>query len=192
MREYEEKERDEVDNDGMKMFKDLNEGISKYESDIYAFTFINLIARTEAFLNNVLETLYLWNKNSLISDKTVSYKEIINCENIDELVKGIRENAILEFSHSSFKDKLDLLKKKFRLNFPYIEKHMPRIIELFTTRNIILHNNGIVNKTYLNINKNSEYELGVKLTINKEYIKLTFGLLVLIAKSIEDEINSNT
>ncbi len=74
------------------------------------------------------------------------------------------------------------------MTFPAIEKHMSHIIELFTTRNIILHNNGIVNMTYLNINKTSKLSLGEKRVVNRDYLKLTFVLLVIIGKSINEQI----
>lgn len=186
--EFESKERDDEEKEGMGIFKNLNENISNYESDIYSISFINLIARTEAFLNDILETLFLWKKQSLISDKLFSYKEILESQNIDELVNKIRENSILEFSHMGFRDKLKFLKKKFKLTFPSIEENIIEITELFTTRNIILHNNGKVNKTYLNVNKTSKFKLGEKRKIDRKYLELTLILLVIIGKSIDEQI----
>jgi hypothetical protein len=177
LKEFNEKDRDGEELEGMQIFKNLNSKISNYESDIHTFCFINLIARTEAFLNDVLETLYLWNYNSLKMNNTIDYVESID-----------RDKTILKFSHSSFKDKLKFLKNKFNLSFPMIEEHFSEIIELFTTRNIILHNNGIINNTYLKLNEGSSFELGAKRIITKEYLKLTFVLLIIIAKSIEEQI----
>jgi hypothetical protein len=59
-----------------------------------------------------------------------------------------RKVKILKFSHSSFKSKLKHLKKEFGLTFPHIEGKESTIVELFSTRNIILHNNCLVNETY--------------------------------------------
>lgn len=170
-KEFCEKERDIEEREGMEIFEKLNQKVSDYETDIYTFCFINLIARTEAFLNDVLETLYNW-----------KYNEITEELNIE-----VREKTILKFSHLSFNDKIKFLKNKFNLAFPLIEEHKSNIIELFTTRNIILHNNGYVNATYLKINKNSNLDLGTKRTIEREYLKLTIVLLIIIAKSIEEK-----
>lgn len=170
LQEFNGKDRDSDEVEGMEIFKDLNQSICKYESDIYTFCFINLIARTEAFLNDILETLYLIQR--------------------DNLTDEIRNKRILKFSHSSFKDKMKFLKSNFNLTFPLIEEHDSDIIELFSTRNIILHNNGVVNETYLKINESSKFELGVKRVINEEYLKLTFVLLIIIAKSVQKQIKT--
>jgi len=173
--EFNEKPRDSDEKEGMKIFDNLNSKLSDYESDIYKFCFINLIARTEAFLNDIVETLYRSNYSS-------------HFLNLDENNSLDIDRTILKFSHSSFKDKMNFLKRKFNLTFPLVEEHYSDIIELFTTRNIILHNNGIVNETYLKINLESKFELGSKRTIDKDYLKLTIVLLIIVAKSIEEKI----
>ena len=175
---------------GMKIFKDLNMKIPEYESEVLTTALINFIARTEAFLNDLLEILFLWKKKSLISNKNLSYKEIIECENLDDLIKTIREKEILEFSHSSFKDKIDYFKSKFNLSFPGLDDNLDQIIEMFTTRNIILHNNGIVNETYLKINKDSNLEKGSKRIIDKDYSHNVYIYSMIIAKSIGEIITS--
>ncbi len=172
--EFNEKQRSKEEKEGMKIFENLNSSLPEYETDIFKFCFINLIARTEAFLNDILGTLYRFHFNSILT---------LNNNNTLDIDK-----TILKFSHSSFKDKMVFLKSKFNLTFPLIEKHYSEIIELFATRNIILHNNGIVNETYLKINLDSSFELGSKRIIDKEYLKLTFVLLIIVAKSIEERI----
>ena len=175
---------------GMKIFNDLNSKIPEYESEVFVMALINFIARTEAFLNDLLEILFLWKKKSLISNKNLSYKEIIESENIDDLIKTIREKEILEFSHSSFKDKINYFGTKFNLSFPELDNSLDQIIEMFTTRNIILHNNGIVNETYLKINKGSNFELGSKRIIDKDYSHNVYINSMIIAKAIGGKIHS--
>ena len=170
-KDFNEKERDREEKEGMKIFENLNLKVSSYETEIFTFCFINLIARTEAFLNDVLESLYKWKKD----------------ETNEELNSEVMEKKILKYSHSSFNDKIRFLKEKFNLTFPLIEEHKSSIIELFTTRNIILHNNGYVNTTYLKINADSKFELGTKRIVEREYLKLTIILLIIVAKSIEEK-----
>ncbi len=172
----------------MELFKDLNSKIPDYESEVFVLAIINLIARAEVFLNDILEILFIWQKKALISDKTISYKEVLESENIEELVEAIRAKEILKFSHSSFKDKLKYLKVKFKLHFPSIEEHMIAIVEIFTTRNIILHNNGLINETYLNINKNSNFVLGSKRPVNKDYVHNTYIYLTILGRSVEKKV----
>ncbi|MCD8489518.1 MAG: hypothetical protein LRZ84_22965 [Desertifilum sp.] len=169
VKEFNRKERNEEEIEGMEIFRSLQESVCTYESEIYKSCFIYLIARTDAFLNDIARSIYLWKKPDLPEEK--------------------REKIILRFSHSSFKDKLKHLKEEFDLTFPNIEGWESSIVELFSTRNIILHNNGLVNETYLRINGNSKLNLGDKRVVGEEYLKFTFVLIIIIAKSIEEQIH---
>ena len=168
LKEFSEKDRAIDEAEGMELLTNLNQELPKYEESIFTFCFINLIARTEAFLNDILESIYL-ERNTVLSE---------------ELMK----KSILKFSHSSFKDKIKFLKNKFNLVFPEINNHSPSLTELFGTRNLIMHNNGLVNETYLKLNRESEFNLGDKRVVNEEYLKLTIVLLILVAKSIEKQV----
>ncbi len=168
-KEFNEKSRSEEEVEGMLLFDNLNNSISKYEVEIFKYCFINIIARTDAFLNDIARSIYLWKKSSLGEEK--------------------REKTILNFSHSSFKNKLKHLKDEFDLVFPHIEEKESIIVELFSTRNIILHNNCLVNETYLKINQESKLIFGDERIVNEEYLKLAIVIAVIIAKSIEEQVH---
>ena len=168
-KEFNDKVRSKEEIEGMKIFESLNDSISIYELEIYKYCFVNIIARTDAFLNDIAKSVYLWKKA--------------------ELQEGKREKIILKFSHSSFKNKLNHLKKEFGLVFPHIEEQESSIVELFSTRNIILHNNGLVNETYLKINQDSKLKIGDKRIVGEEYLKLTIVIAIIIAKSIEEQVH---
>ena len=153
----------------MHLFDNLNNSISIYEVEIFKYCFINIIARTDAFLNDIARSVYLWRKSILGEEK--------------------REKAILKFSHSSFKNKLKHLKNEFDLVFPHIEKKESIIVELFSTRNIILHNNCLVDETYLKINQDSKLRVADERIVNEEYLKLSIVIAIIIAKSIEEQVH---
>lgn len=168
-KEFNEQLRSEEEIEGMRLFDNLNSSISIYEMEIFKYCFINIIARTDAFLNDITQSVYLWKKSILGEEK--------------------REKAILKFSHSSFKNKLKHLKNEFDLVFPHIEKKESIIVELFSTRNIILHNNCLVNETYLKINQDSKLRVGEERIVNEEYLKLSIVIAIIIAKSIEEQVH---
>ena len=169
LKEFKERERSVVEVEGMRIFDNLNKSISMHEVEIFKYCFINLIARIDAFLNDITRSIYLWKK--------------------PDLREKYREKTILKFSHSSFKNKLKHLKKEFDLSFPHVEEKTSIITELFSTRNIILHNNGLVNETYLKINQNSKLSLGAERIVNEEYLKLTFVIAIIIARSIHEQLH---
>lgn len=169
LKEFNEKERSAEEVEGMKIYQSLEESVSIYETEIFRYCFINLIARIDAFLNDIACSIYLWKKPSLQEEK--------------------RKKILLNFSHLSFKSKLILFRKEFGLTFPNIEAHESDIVELFSTRNIILHNNGLVNETYLKLNQDSKLEIGDERVVSENYLKLTFVIALIIAKSIEELVH---
>tara|TARA_A100001015_G_scaffold21502_1_gene24405 strand:- start:5 stop:670 length:666 start_codon:yes stop_codon:yes gene_type:complete len=169
--EFASKERNDTEVEGMQIFKNLDNSVATYNVEILKYCFINLIARTDVFLNDVASSVYLWKKPNLEMKK--------------------REKDLLNFSHSSFKNKLKHLKKEFSLVFPEISEKEESIVEIFSTRNLILHNNGLVNETYLKLSKNSDQSLGEERTITEDYFKLTVVIAIIIAKSIEQRIHHN-
>lgn len=168
-KEFNENLRSEQEIEGMRLFDNLNNSISIYEVEIFKYCFINIIARTDAFLNDIARSVYLWRKSILGEEK--------------------REKAILKFSHSLFKNKLKHLKNEFDLVFPHIEKKESIIVEFFSTRNIILHNNCLVDETYLKINQDSKLRVADERIVNEEYLKLSIVIAIIIAKSIEEQVH---
>lgn len=167
-KEFNEKSRSEEEVEGMRLFDNLNDSIPIHEVEIFKYCFINIIARIDAFLNDIARSVYLWKKPGLREEG---------------------EKAILKFSHSSFKDKLKYLKTEFGLAFPHVEDKESTIVELFSTRNIILHNNCLVNETYLKINQDSKLGVGDERVVGEEYLKFTLVIAVIIAKSIEEQVH---
>lgn len=168
-KEFSKKLRSEEEVKGMRLFDNLNNSIFIYEVEIFRYCFINIIARTDAFLNDIAQSIYLWKKSSLGEEK--------------------REKAILNFSHLSFKNKLKHLKNEFDIVFSHVEEKESIIVELFSTRNIILHNNCLVNETYLKINQDSKLKVGDERIVNEEYLKLAIVIAIIIAKSIEEQVH---
>lgn len=170
--EFSAQERNETEVEGMGILKKLNNSISDYEVEIIKYCFINTIARTDVFLNDIADSIYLWKKPNLDEKK--------------------RSKELLNFSHWSFKRKLEHLETEFSLVFPEIQEKLDIIMEIFSTRNLLLHNNGVVNETYLKLNEGSGRKVGDKRVVTEDYFKLTIVLSIIIAKSIEQKIKANT
>jgi len=169
--EFSALERSQVEVEGMELFRKLNDTVSGYDVEVLKYCFINLIARTDVFINDVADSIYLWKKPQFTGQK--------------------KSKELLDFSHSSFKKKLEHLKKEFSLVFPEIEEKLDIIIEIFSTRNLLLHNNGIVNETYLKLNKNTGRAIGDERVVTEDYFKLTIVIAIIVAKSIEQQVNIN-
>lgn len=166
--EFMSKERGAEELEGMKMFVDLAENLEIYDAQIFVYCFISLIARKEAFLNDIGKSIYEWKRGDLSTEE--------------------RKKQIISYFHLPFKKKITNLKNKFGMEFPEIEKWKADILKLISIRNVVLHNSGVVNETYLRINKDSKLKLGDKVVVTESHLKLTFVVLIIIAKSIQKKL----
>ena len=62
--------------------------------------------------------------------------------------------------------------------------------EIYSTRNLILHNRGTINNTYLNLNPNSEFKVDEERKIDQKYLRDSIGLLGVSANKISTSIKS--
>lgn len=62
------------------------------------------------------------------------------------------------------------------------------VVEVFATRNILVHNQGIVNQVYLDAVPDSPLRLGELRPLSDEYFRNALGILVVLADAIEDKV----
>ena len=60
------------------------------------------------------------------------------------------------------------------------------VVEIFATRNILVHNQGIVNQSYLDAVPNSSLKIGTLKPLSGKYFRNALGILVVLADAIED------
>jgi len=170
MIEWGKSEGDETDKEGVKLFDEKLVNLPKFSKLIDSMAIVYAVSKFEVYLNNCLLILIESNPNILKSSKQMAYKEILEFRDLAELREKIKEREILEFSYSSFKDKVKILEKKFSINLNDGGLNYEVIIEILTTRNIYLHNDGIINEVYLVSNLNTTFKIGDKRELTMEYI----------------------
>jgi hypothetical protein len=138
------------------------------------------IAHFEVLLSGMTRLLLSYFCKSLSTkDKYLTYEEIIKFGEFQSIQEYIIEQEVNSFSFKSIKQKITYLEKKFGLKFTYEKQKGIRgnwncielndLIEIHSARNILVHNNSIVNKFYISENPNSKYKIGDKKEINNEY-----------------------
>lgn len=163
----------------------------KFIENIYKKDYIDLFTIFIAFLINLYGEILLV-KNEFLKgrDKSVSFKEIIEGENKDQIIEIMIEKELNELGYANFYE----FNKTFEnINLPIIDRGFDekqkedftnKFKEVWATRNILVHNDGIVNDTFLNMVNNSSFKRGDKININIEVLGRTIALVQYLADNI--------
>lgn len=97
------------------------------------------------------------------------------------------------FSFKSISQRVGFIEKKFGLQFKYEKQsgirnnwnciEMTDLIEVHSTRNLIVHNNCIVNKFYHNDNPKTSFKIGTKRVVDNDYANHVLFLLFRVGSS---------
>lgn len=145
------------------------------QSGLYENTLITNISKFESYLFNTLKEIIkrFPNKLSISVQGISNYKDvplqiILESENIDTLMNEIIENRIIMVSYASPQNYLKYFQEVTGTD---IEKdEFKDYIEIKATRDLIIHNSGIINETYITkVGNNNRGTIGKKVQIDKTY-----------------------
>lgn len=188
--DWAKKNGDKTDKESISLFERKLINLPKFSKLIYSMTIVYSVSKFEAYLNGCLEVLIDCYPNVLKSNKQMTYKEIFEFNNIRELHNMLKNKELIEFSYSSFNEKVKILEKKFNLKFESNDFRKEVITEILTTRNIHLHNDGIINEVYLENNPDTDFTVGEEREISIEYTIQVIFELMKISKVVFNEIKS--
>jgi hypothetical protein len=167
--------------------------VGRYPKIVYTMSLIYSIAHFEAFLNDTIKKLLELIPKALISRKQMSYEEILKYNSKKEIIDSIIERELMELTFKNISDQIEYLSLKFKIQFKYVkgeatwgtqELDIEKLRELYSLRNIILHNNGIINNKFLKDNPNSSYGISQKIELTEEEVTDALILLMAIAHKI--------
>lgn len=184
------------------LVNEQNDIINRYPSVILKTGFIYAVTQFEAFWSDITRMILKINyREFLSSNKKVSYEYLLRIDNTKTIIENLIDEEVRSFGYDSMKVQIDTLNKKYNLN---IEEEIgenkwmkqPNAInynligEIYSTRNLILHNRGVINNTYLDLNMNSDYKIGEQREINENYLSDSIGLLGVTSNKITKIIQS--
>ena len=135
------------------------------------------------------------------SDRKVSYKFILELDDSKSIIENLIEKEIQDFGYNSIRKQFEILEKKYNIQFEeetgnnVWSKNLNKInfkliTEIFSTRNIVLHNRGVINKTYLSINPETDFNLNDNRTITEDYLRDSIIFLAFTAFNITRSIKN--
>lgn len=115
--------------------------------------------------------------NAYLSDKSISYAELINLNvGLQEIRNHFIDNEIEEIMRKPISDWYKLISDKHKVKYAFDNDTFSAFKKVYYRRNLIVHNQGIINDTYLRNTNDDEYNLGDRLMISSAYIDQAISL----------------
>jgi hypothetical protein len=159
------------------------------ESQFYALMYVDLQRILESFLLDLYAEIARTDQRVLMSNKTVTFEEVLKTTNMVEL---LLEKQMIALSHS---DREGFEKQFQDMSLPIVrladrpQDEQAFLVEefslLWAVRNLLQHNHGVVNGLFLKKLPGSSYKLGDRLVIDIPKLGRAFAA----AGSIGDDLN---
>ena len=145
-------------------------------------TLITLITRFEDFVSDYLSIVYLKYPKKYLDSKTITFSEIseMGVSSIKELILRREIDRTMRESFSSWFDTLE----EHKLDFGICKNELCSLAEIYARRNIIVHNSGYVNESYISLSKATSATIGDRLFADDEYLCKAFSVVKTIVYSM--------
>ncbi len=125
---------------------------------IYNMAFVYLFTLFDEVLLKIIRIICMHEKKWLVSNSHLTAAEILKYDSTDEIHELLVEKKVNELSWGNYMDKLDfLVSKGIRIDKENKKLFEETILYLSMKRNIIVHNEGMWNKSTKDILKNTQY-----------------------------------
>ncbi len=160
--------------------------------DLYSSVLVYIVAHVEAFLNDIV-ALVLWHDTrrlktrvpNLESARSVELADVVDSVSRDQLIRRIIEKQLVSLFYAGPVVQFDYYEKVLGVTVKDSTKHC--WIEMKATRDVLIHNSGIINNTYVQkCGPSARGQLHELIAIDKEY----FEQAVTCAKSLVGTISS--
>lgn len=142
---------------------------------------VSLISLYDAFLNNILRSLYSIRPDKLNSSElSLTFSQLSKFKTVDEAQESIIEKRIEKILRSSHQDQIEVLEKELEVNTLRKFKKWPIFVEICQRRNLFVHSDGKVSSQYLSVcaqehvDEIDSIQKNSVLTVDKAYFEKAF------------------
>jgi len=139
-----------------------------YPELLYSVALTHTIVVFESFLNDFLIAIFTYRPDTLKSESTATYKNILSFGSMKELIGYLATTKAKKFLDENIDEVVDKLKKDFNFDVSGF-KQFNILREASYRRNIVVHNRGITDKDYCQ--KILGSQIGVTLSTDFQYIE---------------------
>lgn len=145
---------------------------------------ISVLVRFENFLNDYF--MWLINKypDKYLSEKQIKYSELLKF-NYEELRSELAKEAANSIMSQPLNDWFKII-RSHKISLEIISTQLHDFTEIYYRRNLIVHNNGKINRQYLAGIKadGNSYQLGQQLITDQQYVLKAINTIMIIVYGI--------
>lgn len=150
-----------------------------------------LVTTTEALLGDVVRTVIVRHPQKLGAKRSIQLQAILEAQSLEEVHLRATDALLNELSYKSpaeFSEALDNLLSINLLECPAFHKY----VELKATRDIYVHNRGIVNETYLKkAGSHARARTGAVLPVDIPYFLESYEACLQVTEWLEQELDQH-
>lgn len=111
---------------------------------------VTLVSRFDEFIGKLLKLILEQNPSWLISsEKTITYKELIDLKSIDKAIEGVIHKEVENLLRDSHEEQIEYIDEKLKLGISDNFSKLPEFLEIAERRNLFVHTGGIVSQQYI-------------------------------------------
>lgn len=156
---------------------------------IRQMSLVYLISVFESYLERVISMIFSASPETLKSEKTLTYKEILGYTTMDDLINNLKYRDIKSLMREDIEKILNTFSKRFNLpGFKPETSDWRRLKESFYRRHVTIHNNAFQDTTY---KIKTRYRGPQKdLHVEKQYLAKRFDTFQRCSEVIRDSVNA--
>jgi len=146
------------------------------------------VSHFEAFIFDLLRLLFLNNPFAMKSEQTLTANEILEKRNWENLTRGLIENKLHGLQYKNVRDWFTVLDGILK-SPPVSKQDIERLAELKASRDLVAHNQGRVNETYIRkAGALARAKIGELIPITRPYVYEAGDFLSDLIKRIMAEV----
>ncbi|WZL82733.1 hypothetical protein QBE53_06375 [Vallitaleaceae bacterium 9-2] len=115
---------------------------------LFDSTLISLIIQFELLVSNIIRD-NLQKNPEILKGRNLSLEDLQKIGDVDDAKKYLLDKEVESILRGSYLSWKKYLKETLKLSVKCIDEHADTIVEIFQRRNLVVHNEGIVNSVYL-------------------------------------------
>lgn len=147
----------------------------------------HLVTIFEGYLTDIIQEILLAHPDTLKSGKQLTAEEVLILGGRKQIVRYLAEKEVEELQRSPFQKVVKYFDDKFNINLNASVVSPEQITEILATRNIHIHNKGVVNRRFQKLVKSSTLKLGTYKRITREYLQYANNCITTIVSFIDTE-----
>ncbi len=136
----------------------------------------------EDFIAGMFRFLVTSYPDFYLKDRSITFSEIVKMDHAT-IRSYLIENEVTNIMWEGFPDWIKRI-EKHKVDLSCLQSYISEYIEIACRRNLIVHNDGVVNQIYLNCVNECKFRNGEQIYIDQDYLKRAFLIVQILVYGI--------